>query len=287
MAKAFYASPEALALRIPEMRALREKTIAVFGLGCLGAPSVLEFARAGVKCVRLVDYDIVDPATAVRWPIGFTATGHKKTMVLQDFVHRNYPYTTCGVFDLKVGAVREVRSERRSDQDWIEEITKDAHLIYDATAELGVQHFLTDCTWSRRIPYVGLSGTLGGWGGKVFRVRPWKGTGCWYCYRIACDKGDIPEPPSAPEHQGMIQPTGCADPTFTGAGFDMLEIAMTGVRMAVSTLCEDIAGAYPPTDWDIVHIRLRAENGLLIPPSFDTYETKPHPECPRGHRGSE
>lgn len=280
MAKAFYASPKDLAMRIPELMPLREKTVAVFGLGCLGAPSALELTRAGVKCIRLVDYDTVDPATTVRWPIGFTAASHKKVMVLRDFIHQNYPYTKCEAFDFKVGAVREADSDQPSDQEVIERIVEGADLVYDSTSEIGVQHFLTDYAWNRRIPYIGLSGTLGGWGGKVFRVRPWSGTGCWYCYRIACDEGTIPEPPSAPEEQGTVQPTGCADPTFTGAGFDMLQIALTGVRMSASTLCEDTANAYPPINWDAVHIRLRSEDGLLIPPSFDTYKIKPHPECP-------
>ena len=71
-AKVFYASPTDLFTRIPELKPLREKTVAVFGLGCLGAPSVLEFARAGVECIRLVDFDVVDPATGVRWPLGFS-----------------------------------------------------------------------------------------------------------------------------------------------------------------------------------------------------------------------
>jgi len=286
MTKAFYASPKDLAARIPELRPLHEKIISVFGLGCLGAMSVLEFARAGIKCIRLVDYDTIDPATTVRWPIGFTSAGHKKVVVLRDFIQRNYPYTKCEVFDFKIGSVREIDTDRPSDQEFIEKIVENADLIYDGTSELGVQHLLTEYAWNNHITYIGLSGTLGGWGGKVFRVSPWSGTGCWYCYRIACDDGTIPEPPSAPEEQGTVQPTGCADPTFTGAGFDMFQIALTGVRMAVSTLCEDSTNAYPSIKWDVVHIRLRSEDGLLIPPSFDTYEIKPHPECPRCHGSS-
>lgn len=286
-AKVFYASPTDLFARIPELKPLREKTVAVFGLGCLGAPSVLEFARAGVECIRLVDYDIVDPATVVRWPIGFTAAGSKKVTVLQEFINKNYPYTKCeecDVFDFKVGAVRSLKKSLPMDQEILEKIVSGVDLIYDSTTEWGVRHFLTDYASICQIPYLCLSGTLGAWGGRVVRIMPNR-TGCWSCYCLACKEGAIPEPSCAPDEQeqGLVQPTGCANPTFTGAGFDMLQIALLGVRMAVSILCEGITGSYPSFDWDAVHVGFRNENGSLIAPKFDTYKIDPNPECPRCH----
>ena len=264
LARAYYASPEDLAVRVPELRLLRDKTIAVIGLGCLGAPSVLELARAGVMRLRLVDYDTVDPATTVRWPMGFGIAGQKKVHILHEIIRRDYPYTEAEPFDLKIGQVRCPEDGPTSQQSVLEGILSGADLIYDSTAELGVQHLLTDYAWCKGITYVGVSGTLGGWGGKVFRIQPCPDKGCWFCYRMQCDAGDIPEPPSAPNDQGKVQPTGCADPTFTGAGFDMLQVAIAGVRMAVSTLCEGVAGAYPSASWDAVHLRLRADDGSLI-----------------------
>lgn len=281
IAKAFYASPRDLSSRIPELQPLQDKIIAVFGVGCLGAPSALEFARAGIKEIRILDYDIVDPATTVRWPIGFIATGHKKVAILQDFIRRNYPYTDCRAYDFKLGDVKDSHANRPLDQEFIAKITQDSDLIYDATTELGVQHFLTDLACSHQIPYVGLAGTYGAWGGNVFRIRPWKGSGCFCCYLKSREEGGIPDPPSANEQQDLVQPYACADPTFTGADFDMLQIAITGVRMVVSTLCEGASKSYPPINWDAVHIRLRAEEGSMIAPTFDTYRIEPNPRCPR------
>ncbi len=237
MAKVFYASPKDVAGRIPELRPLNAKTVVVVGLGTLGAPSVLEFARAGVGCIRMIDHDIVDASTTVRWPLGFTAAGHKKVVVLNNFIERNYPYTQCEVFDFRIGAPRDANSSKPPQQAVIADIFAEADVIYDCTAELGVQHFLTDWAWKEGVLYVGVSGTLGGWGGKVFRIRGRRGTGCWCCYRKSCQDGAIPEPPGAQDDQGTVQTTGCADLTFTGAGFDMLQVALAGVRMVVSTLC--------------------------------------------------
>jgi len=286
MARAFYASPKDLAARIPELQRLHKKTIVLFGLGCLGAPSALEFARAGVGFVRLVDYDIVDPATTVRWPIGFTASGEKKIHVLSKFIRQNYPYIQCDCFDFKIGGVRNIDSEKSlpMDQRVIEEIVTGADLIYDCTTEWGVQHFLSDYASIYKIPYIGLSGTWGAWGGRVVRIVPNR-TGCWSCYRLACKEGIIPEPPCAPDEEGkgLVQPTGCADPTFTGASFDMGQIALMGVKIAVSTMCEGIAGGYPSFEWDAVHIGFRSSNGSLIAPTFVTFKIEPNTNCPRCH----
>ncbi|MFH1716742.1 MAG: ThiF family adenylyltransferase [Planctomycetota bacterium] len=285
-ARACYASPKDLDARIPELQMLHNKTVAVFGLGCLGAPSVLEFARAGVGFLHLIDYDFVDPGTSVRWPLGFSAAGEKKIYVLSEFIRQNYPYIQCDCFDARIGGVPNIDSEKLlpNQQNLIDEVVAGADLIYDSTAEWGVQHFLSDQAYRYQVPYIALSGTWGAWGGRVVRIIPNR-TGCWSCYRLACKEGAIPEPPYAPDEpgQGLVQPVGCADPTFTGAGFDMLQIAIMGVRMAVSTLCEGASGAYPAFDWDAVHIGLRAENGTLISPKFDTYKIAPSPGCPRCH----
>lgn len=281
--RAYYASAEDIGQRIAELHPLREKVVAVIGLGCLGAPSAIEFAKAGMKELRLVDHDTVDPATAARWPVGFRAAGHNKAHLLHEIVRLNYPHTVSRPFELRIGGVRHPESDPESNLTTIERILDGVDLIYDSTAELGVQHFLSDWAWSRGMTYIGVAGRLGGWGGRAFRIRPTPDKGCWFCYRLHCEQGTIPEPPSAPDAQGNVQPTGCADPTFTGAGFDMLEIALAGMRLAVSTLCEGHAGAYPQSDWDAVHLRIRGDDGALVPPAYSTYQITRHPECPNPH----
>jgi len=278
LARAFYASPDDLAARIPELRPLRDKKIALVGLGCLGAPSALEFARAGLGQLGLVDHDVVDPAASVRWPFGFRAAGQKKVHVIKDVVEHDYPYTRVKAFDLRVGGIRD--ANRRPGQELLARLMDGADLVYDCTAEVGVQHFLTDYAWECGITYIGVAGTRGGWGGKVFRIRPTADSACFFCYRLACEQDEgISEPPAAPAATGQIQPTGCADHTFTGAGFDMLQVALMGVRMAVSTLCEEADHAYPAVTWDAVHIGFRNQAGELIPPTYETYRIKPQPSC--------
>lgn len=280
LARVYYVAPPDLSARVPELAPLRDKVVAIIGLGCLGAPSALEFAKAGIKELRLVDHDVVDPGTAVRWPKGFSAAGQHKAVLLHQMIRADYPYTRTGYYGLRIGRIRPHEREPRSDLSLLTTILTGVDLIYDATAEIGVQHFLSDWAWNQDTPYIGVAGTLGAWGGKAFRVRKRADGGCWFCYCLHCMDGmEIRDPPSAPDAQGNVQPTGCADPTFTGAGFDMLQVAMAGVRLAVSTLCEGREGAYPACEWDIIHMRLRDDNGGIVVPTFTSYRLTKHPEC--------
>lgn len=266
-------------LRSPELRCLGDRSVAVFGTGCLGAPSVLEFARAGVGELRLLDPDRVDPGTIGRWPLGMSAVGLLKVNVLAEHIERNYPGTTVRPIVHRIGATRFGAEAERSDLDVMEEMTAGASLIFDATVEIGVQQYLAVTAAEFGIPYVSVAGTYGGWGGKVIRILPGVTAGCWMCCRYTFRDRLIPEPPSDPD--GAIQARGCGDVTFTGAGFDMAQVVLTGVRTVVATLCEGTDGGYPAMDWDVTTIMLRDERGGVVVPKYEQYSLAKHPECPQ------
>lgn len=271
------AGSDDLLVRTPELRPLRDAKIAVLGAGCLGAPSILEFARAGVGELRILDPDIVDPATISRWPLGIETAGKPKVAVLAAFIQRNYPSCRVTAHVHRIGGVRRHDLESPSDQDVLNAMCSDASLIYDATAEVGVQRFLSELAATLELPYVCLDGAYGGWGGKILSVIPGRTEGCWSCYRWALHEGVIPYPPSDPA--GEIQPLGCGEVTFTGAGFDMAQIALTAVRTAVSTLCGGREDAYPATNWDVMTVAFRNEEGKVVPPRFQEYLLRKHPQC--------
>jgi hypothetical protein len=56
----------------------------------------------------------------------------------------------------------------------------------------------------------------------------------------AIDDRTIPPIPADPAES--IQPVGCANPTFPGAGFDVEQIALGAVRLAVQTLAAGTEG---------------------------------------------
>ena len=86
-------------------------------------------------------------------------------------------------------------------------------------------------------------------------------------------------PPARDDESGRVQPTGCGDPTFIGAGFDLAELALTGARVVVSTLCEGIPGGYPEAEWDVGVLALRDTAGRLIAPVWSTHALRKHPRC--------
>jgi molybdopterin/thiamine biosynthesis adenylyltransferase len=261
--------------RVPELSLLPSKKIAVIGLGCMGAPSALEFARAGVGELRLMDDDSVEPGTTVRWPLGFSAVGRPKVEALKSFIEANFPFTKVqgGVF--RMGAVPGIGGTSLEEY---QASFENVDLIYDATAEEGINYLLSDLARQKKIPYVGLSTTWGGWGGRVWAMRPGQETGCWYCMRKWIEDEKIPVPPESPN--GLISIPGCGDPTFTGASFDTSMIPLMAVRTAVSILCDGAAGQYPSSSWDVANLTLRNEDGSLCLPQWHEFKLPVHPKCP-------
>jgi molybdopterin/thiamine biosynthesis adenylyltransferase len=229
--------------------------------------------------LRIVDHDIVDPGTIIRWPLGISVAGLLKTETIKNLISDHYPYTQVVAITHRVGALR---GNGTTDLKILDELVDGADLVYDATAEVGIQHLLSDLARQRRLPYLCVSTTAGAWGGLVVRIRPGRTEGCWLCLQHALMDESIPSPPADPT--GQTQPAGCADPTFTGASFDVGQIALAGIRLAISTLLDGKSGGYPNVDWDVAVISLRTSGGEIIAPQFDTFKLNRHPSCECGKK---
>lgn len=262
-----------LASRFPQFATLQQCRVAVFGLGCMGAPSVLEFARAGTHTIRMLDHDRVEAGTVVRWSFGIGAAGLHKAKVLLEVMTRDYPWVTVEAFGTRIGTANQNPPER----DVVKQMTTNADLIYDATAEIGVQQVLSDVARASGTPYICLSATQGGWGGIVARFNHRHRAGCWWCFQAALDH-EIPLPAFDPS--GEVQPAGCNRITYVGANFDLMEVALQGVRLAVATLAArkgDVAADYP---WDVAVVNLRDECGKPIAPRWSIHSLACNPKCP-------
>ncbi len=275
------ASTEALTERIPELYPLREKSIAVAGLGCVGAPSVLEFARCGVGRLRLLDPDQVSPGAICRWPLGFSYAGRPKSIALEEFIQANYPLTEITREHYppnKVGFTIGRPDCGFNQVEYIEKFLDGADLVYDATAEVGVNQYLADLCREREIPFIFVSSRQGGWGGEVGRIRPGKTEGCYACLLKAQDEKKELNPSA--KQNDFVQPVGCSDPTFTAASFDTTEVSLCGVRLAVSTLCEGYPNAYPLVEGDLAILNLREPDGRKsIFPQWKLHPIEKHHSC--------
>lgn len=257
--------------RYPQFVTLQSRGVAAFGLGCLGAPSLLELARCGVARLKFLDADFVEPGTIVRWPLGVSAVGHLKAFALADFIGRNYPWVSIAARGHRIGGVDQ--EPPNNDNVVLEDFLTQVDLIYDATAEIGLQNVLSELARERGLPYICVSAVAGGVGGIVARLRP-PATGCWWCLQKSIEDNSIPIP--QPCDGSAVQPQGCAAVTYVGADYDLQEVALQGVRLAIATLLQD-GRDY---DWDVGVVRLRGQDNGLIAPQWSTYALPRHPSCP-------
>lgn len=160
----------------------------------------------------------------------------------------------------------------------IEKMLEGASLIFDASASITVNNFVSGEAARRGIPYIWISATRGAWGGMVGRVDAVQQRGCWMCHLHHLGPNTIPLPATQPGDE-RAQPPGCSEPTFTGSHVDLSEVTLMGVRLALATLCRGTPGAYPDYPWDLAICDLRLPDGGLIPPTWRTYSIAPHPDC--------
>jgi molybdopterin/thiamine biosynthesis adenylyltransferase len=273
LVRPYRAGPVDVRARAPELEQLRPLTVAIAGVGAIGAPLALELARAGVGHLHILDHDLADPATAVRWPFGVESAGIPKVHVLESFVRHNYPYSTVETFVHRIGAPDTARDEPSIMNAFLD----GADVVVDATAEYGVGYYLSSRARELGIPYVSVTTTFGAWGGMIVRIRPGKSAGCWTCLQHHLLDKTIAGPPFDPE--GTIQPVGCADPTFRGAGFDVSFVALGGVRTVVQTLLSGSSAGCPDYDWDVAVLSLRDANGAAIYPTWQVSVLDQHPSC--------
>ena len=257
--------------RNPHATMAATKRVAVIGLGCIGGPLALELAKIGCS-LSLIDADEVEVGPTVRWPVGLEYTGWNKAKALQHFIGRHWPYTDVEAQAIKIGA----------DHDADDAIIRESDLIIDATAEIGVQRYLSDSCSALCKPLIIVATTPGGWGGRIARLGPCREKHpCRVCLWHYEYDGTVSEPPSDPN--GTFQPKGCGDISFHACAVDTCEVSLAGARLALSTLLEGSDGAYPVTSWNIGTILLRSSNGELIGPKLETWQLPPHPAC-RNHQ---
>ncbi len=260
--------------RIPTLRGLSEKTVALAGVGAMGGPLSFELARAQLGELRLLEHDIIDAGTVVRWPVGITAAGFHKLAVAESVLPPNWPFTAVRAFQHRIGMVPSPEEELdRPEHEVVSEFLEGASIYVDATAEFGVSHLMSGLADEAGIPQVYVWGAEGGWGGGVARIVPGE-TGCWMCLRKHIAGKTIVPPPYA--NTDLIQPRGCGAPTWTGSSFDALAIVAQAARVICGTLLHGRVGEAPP---DVFICSQPPNDGLATAPVWTPYPLERHPEC--------
>ena len=262
--------------RAPALLPLRKKSAVLFGLGSLGSPVAIHLARAGLGKLSMIDSDYLQVGNTIRWALGWQHAGLDKALALTSYIRQEYPYTDVHGYSCRLGMISRPTENFFSDYDLIRELICGSNLVIDASANHRVSHFLSDLARELGKPYVWLTTTHGCAGGIVGRQTTQRNNGCWQCFLQQLGDGSIQLPPESTDK--VIQPGGCSQSTFIGAGIDSDEIALLGGRLAVATLCRG-EDAYPDFNWNVAVCKVQHER-ISIAPEWTTYPLNPHSACP-------
>ena len=280
LVRADWAGDKSLLMRAPSLAPLRSKSVLLVGLGAIGSPLAIQFAKSGIREMHLLDMDHLQAGNTVRWALGWSLAGYPKAEVIASHLLNEFPRTKVYPVGLRIGGARVFGpgGEPFSDYDFLRELTARVDLVVDATANYRVNHLLADITRRENKTYLWLSTTPGAAGGVVGRVIPGRTAGCWHCCQHALRTGVFKLP--ADNGAANVQPQGCTYATFIAAGLDSDEVPILASRLAVATLLaqDGEAGQESDFSWDIA-VGDFFEGERRIAARWMTYPLKVHPEC--------
>lgn len=273
------AGVHSLTARTPLTAPASSKSVLVLGCGAIGSVLIDQLARAGVGRFTLVDkHDTLEPGNLTRHAGSFHGTGLHKAIAMSHHVRAINPHAEVMFASIPVG-MAFVMADGTTGGQVLADLMTGVDLVVDATAEVGVQEISADMARALGKPWVMLSASEGAAGGTVVRVDP-DADWCFACFQWQRATGTIPFPVAVATEN--VQPVGCAEPTFVGAGFDLAEVSLQAARVAIGRLLRHESGAYLEDGHDSWILALRSEQGELIPPNWQGYALERHPSC-RAH----
>ncbi len=215
------------------MNIFRDRTVAVWGCGAIGAPIAESLARAGAKKLILRDKGIIAPGILSRQPYLDEEIGYSKVSVLAKRLRQIRPDIL--VIEPKY---EDVRSTVLDSEDW----TDGADYVIDTTASMAVIEKLESRRGksARRVPVASLvvghraqqglvvvSGSRHS-GGPVDVLRNVK--------IAACSKGCLGNYvdefwPAEPRNDVFQPEPGCSEATFVGSAADSIALAATMLNL--------------------------------------------------------
>jgi molybdopterin/thiamine biosynthesis adenylyltransferase len=247
-------------LRIPELVGLEKAKVVLLGAGSLGSSVAIELAKAGCGELQIIDPDTYDVNNAIRHELAPSRAGAHKAEALAVAADAANPFGEAKpmVETVGVGRISAINFLQCLDG---------ADLVVETTGSHAVTRIAERYCRIVGVPLLSASLTSGSRGGDMVLLDPEL---CFDCFLLAQQAGDIPSPSAA--EQELVIPAGCADPAFSGAGFDASALASDVARMAVRAT--GLTG-YPPLDhrWAVTN--------FVEEPHWQQGNLEPDPRC--GH----
>jgi molybdopterin/thiamine biosynthesis adenylyltransferase len=264
-------------LRQPQLEPLAEKRVGLVGAGALGSPLAALLARAGVGAMVLVDYDIVTVGNRVRHELDLGNLGELKVAALTRRLQQINPWLEVDARAARFGSAFTsgfVGDAQRLD-DELAALLGGCDLVVNASAHTATAYHLAVLGRDYDVPVLHTWVSAGAWGARVLVQRP--GAGCPECLARAQKTPVgvvVPEWSADPAVVAVVE-RGCADPTFTGPGFELAATAAAASRAGVQLLLD--GAGYPALDYDLATLRFRdATSGQ---PETVYTRVPLHPDC--------
>ncbi|MCS3519232.1 ThiF family adenylyltransferase [Bradyrhizobium elkanii] len=251
------AGPSDLLSRAPQASAMCLKKVCLIGTGAIGAPVAIDLARNGIKELRLLDFDILEPGNSVRWPLGASAWGRSKVEALEAFIKNEFPYCDVHTIKHQLGSQSEKYPFR--DERALADAIEGVDLVIDATAAYWNIAFIHDFVAQRGLPLMAMHASPPVTGGIVVLYGP--DGGCPACLLRAWRDGSIIKPPGVGDESGLVQPPGCSERTFTGVSYDLQELSLQAMRVASTFL----AAGRTNSSTAVYTLSFDAESGVRLP----------------------
>lgn len=170
---------------------LKNKSIAIIGVGSIGSKTAVSLVRSGIRKILLIDPDVMLPENIIRHALDWHSVGFHKVEALREELISLAPDMEVNVESILFAGQESNTAMARV----VEKVVK-YDLLIDATAESNVFNLLAKIAVRGKIPMVWGEVYGGGIGGYIARSRPVIGPTPWEvrkAYLQFCEKSDIPE----------------------------------------------------------------------------------------------
>jgi molybdopterin/thiamine biosynthesis adenylyltransferase len=193
-------------VRDPQAEGLQKGTVSLVGVGSIGSPAAKLLAQAGIGDLRIIDQDILDAGNAIRWEIGRTGAGQSKAHCLQKHLTANFPFTKVTSIFGRLGDATD--ADQHVEKQVNDSIFKNVTCIFDASASIMLNQYLSETARKKGIPYIWMHSTNGARGGLIGRISPTQPDFCWMCHMYYLADGQV-EALSAAADDIVVQAPGC------------------------------------------------------------------------------
>lgn len=228
---------------------LRNKKVAVVGVGSGGALIAEYLAKSGVEDLVLVDDDLYETHNIVRHICGMDALGRKKVNAVKSHIKNRLPNVSIDVVDSKF------KLDTGEDVEFFKSAFRDVDLIVAAAAEHSTNNLLETFVFDKLdhtppVIYAGMFPNLDG--GILIRVDPRENDRCYHCIYSDGNRGGRPDQDedkeenkeTAPRPQGADEDI-AYDRTLEdersqpGLGIDVDNLTVFTTKLALQTLLKN------------------------------------------------